>query len=85
MSEFKVGEIVIDIKNNEEVEILGIALGKNVPKEYYGAVPNRIYYQLSNDCFATEKYLRKKKPPEELSSWEQVQKTCHWSPNEVEA
>jgi len=37
------------------------------------------------EWFIPTKYLRKKKPPQELFTWEQVQKDCNWNPQKVTA
>ena len=39
----------------------------------------------SGEFFAPFKYLRKKRPPQELSTWENVQDITNWNPTKVEA
>ncbi len=90
MSKFKVGEIAIywepnDCRHGDVVEILDILGSGDVPKQYVplGEEPRAgaLFYELDS-CYITEKHLRKRpRPKEELSSWDQIEADCGYSPN----
>lgn len=97
MSKFKLHEIAllidcsidkkdkdIIISDHEEVEISAVPainsdfrMGKDV--QYYEAWHNNI------EIVIAEHQLRKKQPPQKLSSWEDIQQIIKWHPNKVEA
>lgn len=81
MAKFEVGEIAVALggltrPSEAECEILDV-LGKGV------------YKILVDGCRSTmkdggwlikERHLRKKKPPEEPASWEEIQELTNWNP-----
>jgi len=90
MSKFKVGEIAIYIDDEDggEVEILRVLNGFNeIPLKYRTGktcVSDGTWYELEHS-FTMEKYLRKKHPPQQLSTWDAEDfKVVGWRPDKQE-
>jgi len=92
MSKFKVGDVVIFIDSDrahhnligEECEVLRL-LDSSV-----SSYPTPQFYEISlrdknRYIGCAENCLRKKKKPEETSSWEEIQKLTNWNPQKVTA
>jgi len=90
MSKFKINEVAIEIEAGKDVEILSRLLA---PREYQnnsiytnGISGYRVLFLADNTKgFVPERLLRKKKRPEETSSWEEIQKLTNWNPKKVTA
>jgi len=83
MPKFAVGEIA-DVTNGrswKECEILGLPpqWGAN---QYYIHVPGSTGSNGEHEdrWLISECYLRKKKPPEELGDWDEIEKLTNWNP-----
>lgn len=86
MDKFKVGEVAIyqhltiSLKSNgEECEIIR-GLDYHEDSEF----PHKLMYitKDANGIFVVKpENLRKKNPPQELSTWEEVQKLTNWNPS----
>ena len=94
MSKFKLGEIVIfcGLKNTrelngEECEITE-ALDRRRLVYSHGEIQNNemcygVTTKTGYKIFVRPEFLRKKKPPEELSTWEEIQALTNWNPAKV--
>lgn len=91
MAKFEIGEIALayndDTGDVSECEIIAVP-GHSLPifpcGDYVINVPTNKSSTRPNGYWeAEEKFLRKKKPPEELSTWEEVQKLTNWNPKKV--
>jgi len=90
MSKFKVGEIAIGqnfnvslFLNGAEVEVIGLLMFRmanldGVIKEHYGY---KIKKQDGGISSVSPDKLRKKKPPQQKSTWEEIQEITNWSPD----
>lgn len=92
MSKFKVGEIVVITKaiNTENQHLVGadaVILSEAVSfsgrQAYEVMVDGHINHSITSlrgewSCY--EYQLRKKKPPQETSTWEAVQEITNWNP-----
>ena len=88
---FEVGEIVIGQnfitspnRNGMECEIVGsLKMHKSYNRirgAWKEAVGHEVKWSDGKITYQESHYLRKKKPPEELSNWEEIQKLTNWSP-----
>jgi len=82
---FSVGEIA-EI-GSEDCEIAALP-GHGKPQyhndQYLISIPSAInHHEVSGLWSAKECELRKKKPPEELSSWDKIEELTNWNPREV--
>jgi len=82
MSKFKVGEIAIICSvdfpeyNGTETEILGVF--------HSGTSSNGVGYRCTIQKRGwSESALRKKKPPEEKTTWEEIQEITNWNPSKA--
>jgi len=87
MSKFKVGEAVIilgSVYPTSEGEIISEMY------EYNGKVGHDVIIldnvcqsadSVSGEWFSPEKMLRKKKPPQETTTWEEMQEITNWNPS----
>lgn len=90
--EFSVGEMAIYVRPNsphygKEIEILGPLQFVSCLRDHVtGAlVDGGMRYQITRlddlpRFWAKPEWLRKKRPPQELSSWYEVEKLCGWNP-----
>ena len=83
MAKFKVGEVaIIQSKefpsyNGNETRIITLYFDNNDEQAY------RCSMHPTSFGGWNESALRKKKPPEELSTWEEVQEDTGWNPKKV--
>lgn len=89
MDKFKIGEVVDIFQANKvpdavgrEATILGIK--RTFSRDYYelevSGMPSIIE---GHNWLAPEECLKKKKPPEELTTWEKVKKATGWQPESL--
>lgn len=87
MAKFEVGEVaILDVPRYPELtglECTILKIGVENEDDYLievcGINPKQ-YGAESFTCY--EHNLRKKRPPEELSTWEEIQKITDWNPKE---
>jgi len=91
MNKFEVGEIAIlwipgDVSHKKQVEIIAVGDISNlgVPADYRIDIPGDTHPSTGYWCIDVE-YLRKKEPPQVLSSWEEIEKKIGWNPEKVSA
>ena len=94
ITHFKIGEIAIincpdSIDHNHEVEITSILMpAKTICNKCLTKANSIPAYTVRNsngvNGWAAPKHLRKKRPPEKLSTWEEVQKDTNWNPAKQE-
>ena len=88
MAKFKVGEIAVIVDSvfhefiGAECVILGPAENWDDADYIVGINADTSKYN-DGQWVTSEKNLRKKKPPEELSTWEEVQAITNWNPKKV--
>lgn len=91
MANFKKGDMVILIGSKPEhaysigydYEVRGYFEGRVIifnPSDLNGSITGP---DPSGSWFAHEAHLRKKKPPQEKSTWEEVKNITGWNPNKV--
>lgn len=93
MSEFKVGEVAILCYNGPyngvEVVITGpLSTGVSRFSHFTREFHSNPSYPISGDVpfgYAQAIHLRKKRPPQELSSWARIHGLTHWHPESVPA
>lgn len=95
MSKFEVGEIAILFAPGEpghlcDVEVVSILLpAGHIPvggnSSAANMLPSHRIFAEGHYGFAPPSMLRKKKPPQALSTWEDIQKETGWHPQKVTA
>ena len=93
MSEFKVGEVAVLCYDGEyngtEVVIQGPEIVKEVFSYGLGRLVRAPVYPVSgipsHVPYALARHLRKKRPPEEQTTWQAVQSITGWTPQGVPA
>lgn len=92
MSKFKVGEVAIVVnadyhKNHigRECEIICVnpVTLSGAPRDYEISIKGIRAPALTNGWYTHESHLRKKKPPQETSTWEEVQEIVGWNPSKM--
>lgn len=89
MDKFEVGEIAIlqncynPERNGQEVEIVDKASFRKTIENPQGELMHFTEHRNGANYYASLNQLRKKKPPEELSTWEEIQQLTNWTPEKV--
>lgn len=89
MNKFEIGEIAIIDNSVHKPEFVGMEC-EIISREIYGIAKGTEYaaygyiVEINGETHGFVKAcLRKKKPPQELSTWEEVEKLTHWNPTKV--
>ena len=92
MATFKKGEIAIIVKADEMPRVVGLECEVMTGLEHHPHFSDTWGYLVDipgHPCpiggywYALPECLRKKKPPEGLGSWDEIEKICGWKPESL--